>query len=123
MLFRSGLSAHFLIDHEGTIFKTKRTNLKAWHAKGHNTNSIGIELLVKGSWNYAGFLERIKQDYCTLEQMQALIELSNDIIEYWSIDHDSIVRHSDIDPERKQDPGTGFDWSFYKSKLLNNGVD
>lgn len=113
-----GLSAHFLIDHEGKIFKTRRTNLKAWHAKNNNTNTIGIELLVQGSWNYEEFLERIKQDYCTPEQMNSLVELSKDIIEYWSIDLGSIVRHSDIDPARKQDPGAGFDWRSYKSKLL-----
>jgi AmpD protein len=118
-----GLSAHFLIDHEGQVFKTRKTTLKAWHAKNFNTNSVGIELLVQGEHDYNSFLDKIKTDYCTDEQMKALVQLSNGIVEYYNIDQSNVLRHSDIDPERKLDPGAGFDWDYYKSKLFNYGMD
>jgi N-acetyl-anhydromuramyl-L-alanine amidase AmpD len=113
-----GLSAHFLLCPDGSFIKTKKTTLKAWHAKGHNTNTIGIEILAEGEHTYDTFLEKIKTDYVTEAQKEALVEMSNGIIEYYDIPHDKVLRHSDISPDRKYDPGSGFDWEDFKSKLI-----
>jgi len=113
-----GLSAHFLICPNGDIIKTRKTTTIAYHAKGHNRNTVGIEVLVEGNWDYVGFIDKIKENYVKPEQLEALIELTNGIIEHYDIKPDSVLRHSDIDPDRKQDPGKGFPWEYFKKELI-----
>jgi AmpD protein len=113
-----GLSAHFLLKPNGEFIKLRKTHEKAWHAKGHNTNTIGIEVLVEGEHTYQTFLDKIKTDYVTDEQYEALIEMSNGIIEYYDMEKENVLRHSDISPERKYDPGTGFKWQYFKDQLI-----
>lgn len=43
-----GLSVHFLIDNDGTIYQTIDLALMAYHAADWNINSIGVELCNKG---------------------------------------------------------------------------
>lgn len=43
ILQRRGLSSHFVIDNDGTIYQMVDTANVAWHAKGSNDNSIGID--------------------------------------------------------------------------------
>jgi hypothetical protein len=43
-----GLSAHFLIDNDGTIFQTIDLGLMAYHAADWNLYSIGVELCSRG---------------------------------------------------------------------------
>jgi len=43
ILEKRGLSSHFVIDNDGTIFQMVDTNNTAWHAKGVNDVSIGID--------------------------------------------------------------------------------
>jgi N-acetylmuramoyl-L-alanine amidase len=44
-----GLSCHFLIDNDGTIYQTLDLALMGYHASEWNTNSIGVELCNFGS--------------------------------------------------------------------------
>lgn len=113
-----GLSAHFLLQPNGDFVKCRKTTLKAWHAKGFNTNTVGIEVLVEGEHTYESFLNRIKEDWVKPEQTEALIEMANGIITHYDISHDNVLRHSDISPERKVDPGSGMDWDYFKSQLI-----
>lgn len=39
-----GLSCHFLVDNDGTIYQTLDLALAAWHARGHNDIAVGIEV-------------------------------------------------------------------------------
>lgn len=110
------LSAHFLILPNGDVMKLRKTHEIAWHARNHNTNTIGIEVLVEGEHTYDTFIEAIETDWVKPEQMDSLVELTNGIIEYYDINE--IVRHSDIDPVRKADPGSGFDWMGFKERLI-----
>jgi len=112
------LSAHFLIEVNGDVMKLRKTHEVAWHARSHNTNSIGIEVLVKGEHTYQSFLDDIQTDWVFHEQYDSLIELSKNIQEYYDISKEDVVRHSDIDPGRKFDPGTGFDWDHLQKHLL-----
>ncbi|MBL9020378.1 MAG: N-acetylmuramoyl-L-alanine amidase [Myxococcales bacterium] len=43
-----GLSCHFLIDNDGTIFQTIDLALAAWHAAQWNFGSIGVEMCNRG---------------------------------------------------------------------------
>ena len=44
VLEKRGISTHFVIDNDGTIVQLVDTNNIAWHAKGANNNSIGIDI-------------------------------------------------------------------------------
>lgn len=111
------LSAHFLIKPDGEVIKMRHTKTMAWHAKGHNSNTVGIEFLVPGLHTYETFLDMIQTPWVSSEQMDAGIELSQGILDYFDISVDQVVRHSDISPGRKKDPGDGFDWQAFKGRL------
>jgi N-acetylmuramoyl-L-alanine amidase len=104
------VSSHYLIDEDGTAYALVPEERRAWHAgvsfwRGRdnlNDGAIGIELVNPGhEWGYRVFPPR---------QMQALIELCEDILARHEIPPANIVGHSDIAPNRKQDPGELFDW-------------
>lgn len=118
-LEKMGLSAHVLVAPDGDLITTRYDDEGAWHAKGFNTNSLGIEFLVEGLHTYTEFLEAMKTNYITIPQWNSGV---GKIIE-WVENHpiERIDRHSDIDPSRKHDPGEGFDWERLMSELNHNG--
>jgi N-acetylmuramoyl-L-alanine amidase len=104
------VSAHYLIDEDGSVVALVPEQVRAWHAgvsawlgeAGLNDRSIGIELVNPGhEWGYRAFPER---------QYQACIELCQAIIRRWSVPARRVLGHSDVAPERKEDPGELFDW-------------
>lgn len=106
------VSAHYVISEEGEIIQLVEEDCIAWHAgqsywagRTHlNRCSIGIELVNPGHGpNYRPFSKA---------QMEALVELSQDIQARYPIPLHHILAHSDIAPQRKQDPGELFDWDF-----------
>lgn len=113
------VSAHYLIDEDGTIYQLVAEKNRAWHAglsywKGReniNHHSIGIELQNKGHSN--GGPEPFPDD-----QMKALVQLIHNIRTRWIIPNNFILAHSDIAPARKVDPGAGFDWK----RLAREGI-
>jgi hypothetical protein len=44
VLDKRGISVHFLIDNDGTIYQTLDTTHVAWHASGANDFTIGVEI-------------------------------------------------------------------------------
>lgn len=109
------LSAHYLIAPDGTVFQCRPDNERASHARGHNTDTIGIEFLVQGDHNYGSFLESIKTPYLTNVQFDAGVELVDNLMQTHDIQ--SIVRHSDVSPGRKVDPGLGFPWDYFLRRI------
>ena len=105
------LSAHLYIDPKGNKFQCRPFNKIAWHAKGFNEDSIGIEVGVAGEHDYGSFRKRIKEDWVTNPQYGVLVESTIEILRDFPIA--TIVRHSDIDPTRKSDPGDGFPWQRF----------
>ncbi|MFM1769814.1 MAG: hypothetical protein RJA22_2343 [Verrucomicrobiota bacterium] len=45
-----GLSVHFLLDLDGTIYQTLDLKERAWHATSSNTRSVGIEIANVGAY-------------------------------------------------------------------------
>lgn len=45
-----GLSVHFMIDIDGTIYQTMDLKERAWHATSSNTRSVGIEIANMGAY-------------------------------------------------------------------------
>lgn len=114
----SKVSAHYLVEEDGTVFNLVAENKRAWHAgvaywRGHrniNARSIGIEIVNPGhEFGYRDFPEA---------QMRAVVTLSKLITETHAINPWNVVGHSDVAPARKQDPGELFDWH----RLAANGV-
>lgn len=104
-----GLSAHILIAPDGANLRCREDTQGAYHAKRHNKDSLGIEYLVPGVHNYTTFLEAIKTPYVTHDAYTSGLKQIRGWIEEWEIK--TILRHSDIDPDRKVDPGQGFQFS------------
>jgi N-acetylmuramoyl-L-alanine amidase len=105
------VSAHYLIDEDGTIHRLVAEDKRAWHAgQAHwrgitdvNSASIGIELVNPGhEFGYREFAPA---------QIEALIPLLREIKDRYEITRGNIVGHSDIAPTRKQDPGELFPWA------------
>lgn len=110
------VSAHLCVFRDGSVTQFVPLNKRAWHAgvsqfqdrTACNDFSIGIELQGTDDTPY------------TELQYQTLVMLTRHIQNaYPAITRDRIVGHSDIAPGRKTDPGSGFDWRHYKSKLLD----
>ena len=104
------VSAHYLIDEDGSVVALVPEPARAWHAgvscwQGRqrlNDGSIGIELVNPGhEWGYRPFAE---------PQYAACIEVCRAILTRWPIPPERVLAHSDIAPDRKQDPGEWFDW-------------
>lgn len=104
------VSAHYLIEEDGRLFTLVAEERRAWHAgvsfwKGErdiNAVSIGIELVNPGhEFGYRAFPDA---------QIAALTDLLDDIRGRWDIPDSRILGHSDVAPDRKQDPGELFPW-------------
>ena len=104
----SNVSAHYLITRKGEIFNLLCPKYKAWHAgkskwkKNVNINdySIGIELENKGH-NF-GYTDYSKKQYDSLKSLIFFLKKN------FFISDEDIVFHSDIAPNRKEDPGERF---------------
>jgi N-acetylmuramoyl-L-alanine amidase len=104
------VSAHYLVEEDGTIWRLVAEARRAFHAgvsywQGDadlNRMSIGIEIVNPGhEWGYRPFPE---------PQMAAVEALCHAIMARHSIPPYRVVGHSDIAPDRKSDPGELFDW-------------
>lgn len=105
------VSAHYLVDLDGSVIQLVAEDKRAWHAgqsywRGMtdlNTHSIGIEIQNTGhSLGYVPFPDR---------QIAGVIALCRDILTRHDIPARNILAHSDIAPARKQDPGHLFPWA------------
>jgi N-acetylmuramoyl-L-alanine amidase len=113
------VSAHYLIDEDGTAYRMVAEDRRAWHAGfSHwsgainiNDRSIGIEIVNPGhEFGYRAFPEA---------QMEAVEELLAQIVARHRISPARVVGHSDIAPTRKQDPGELLDWKRLADKGLS----
>jgi N-acetylmuramoyl-L-alanine amidase len=105
------VSAHYLVDEDGTVWRLVDEAKRAWHAgvsswRGRsdiNAASIGIELVNPGhEFGYRPFPKA---------QMAVLTELARAILTRHPIPARHVLGHSDVAPLRKQDPGELFEWA------------
>jgi len=106
----SRVSCHYVVEEDGTVWRLVPEARRAWHAglsfwRRHdllNGRSIGIEIVNPGhEWGYRPFPEA---------QMAAVRDLALGILSRHPIPARNVVAHSDIAPDRKEDPGELFDW-------------
>jgi len=110
-LHKIRLSAHILIAPDGEIFRLRHDDEIAYHAKGFNANSLGVEFLVSGRHDYASFIEAIRVPYLFDRQYLAGVAIVKEWVKKYQIN--DIYQHSELSPERKLDPSTGFPWSKF----------
>lgn len=103
-----GVSAHYLIGRDGTVYQLVREKDIAYHAgvssvpdgrTGVNVFSVGIELV------------NTKTDKFTASQYNVLNDLISELKSRYNIKY--VLGHNQIAPDRKDDPWN-FDWSKLK---------
>lgn len=104
------VSSHYVVEEDGRVFRLVPEERRAWHAgvsswKGQtdiNSRSVGIEIVNPGhEFGYRLFPEA---------QIVSVIALVADIRTRWTVENGWIVGHSDVAPDRKDDPGELFPW-------------
>ena len=104
------VSAHYLVEEDGAVFALVPEERRAWHAgksfwcgeRDINARSIGVEIVNPGhEFGYRPFPDA---------QIAAVIELLADVRSRWSIEDERLLGHSDVAPDRKEDPGELFPW-------------
>jgi N-acetylmuramoyl-L-alanine amidase len=117
ILTEQQVSSHYLVtdDPQPVIYRLVDESQQAYHAGNSswknftqlNTSSVGIEIVNRGWVDtpagrvYAPFPQ---------PQIDALIPLLQDIVKRHNVAPENILAHSDIAPQRKQDPGPMFPW-------------
>lgn len=105
------VSAHYLVEEDGTVWALVDEDKRAWHAgvaqwRGEtnvNARSIGIEIVNPGhEFGYCAFPEA---------QIEAVRNLAKEILERHPVPARNVVGHSDVAPTRKSDPGEFFPWA------------
>ncbi|MGH7040622.1 MAG: N-acetylmuramoyl-L-alanine amidase [Acetobacteraceae bacterium] len=112
------VSSHYVVDEDGAVLRLVAEGRRAWHAgvsfwRGHrglNDRSIGIEIVNPGhEWGYRDF---------PVLQLAAVCDLCLALFSRHRIPQRNVVGHSDIAPDRKEDPGEKFAWE----QLARSGV-
>ncbi|WP_130618552.1 N-acetylmuramoyl-L-alanine amidase [Dyella amyloliquefaciens] len=119
----TGASGHYYIDRDGSIYCYVPTTRVANHVRGHNPDSIGIELVNLGRYpHWWDSRNQTMTEPYTADQLEALLALLAELRE----EHPNlrqIAGHEDLDTarlpasddpsievSRKLDPGPLFPW-------------
>lgn len=117
------VSAHYVIEQDGEVHALVPEACRAWHAgvsfwrgvRGLNDRSIGIEIVNPGhEWGYVPFPPA---------QMEAVAMLCRAILSRQPVPQRNVVAHSDIAPDRKQDPGELFPWAWLAAQGVGLWTD
>ncbi|MGL4251787.1 MAG: N-acetylmuramoyl-L-alanine amidase [Aeromonas sp.] len=119
------VSAHYLVPRESRetplpVYQLVPDSQRAWHAgrsrwqqsAGLNASSLGIEIvnLAYPPEDEARLPHQRHWQPYTPQQIAAVGALSRDLITRYRIPPTQVLAHSDIAPDRKQDPGPHFPW-------------
>lgn len=106
----SQVSCHYFVFENGRVLQLVPESRRAWHAGAGrwdtlddlNSHSIGIEIANPGhEHGYRAF---------PAIQMRTVVALCADIVGRHAIPRHRVIGHSDMAPQRKDDPGELFDW-------------
>jgi len=126
----TGDSGHFYIDRDGTVQMWVAPDRVAHHVRGHNTRSIGIELVNRGRWpNWLDSRQQDWQESYESQQIEALVMLVHKLrLELPGLRF--IAGHDELDTglvnatdnpavkiRRKVDPGPAFPWAEVEASL------
>jgi N-acetylmuramoyl-L-alanine amidase len=118
----SQVSCHYFVFEDGRIWQLVPEARRAWHAgrgawrgiTDMNSASIGIEIVNPGhEHGYGAF---------PAEQITAVTALCADIVGRHAIAPGFVIAHSDMAPDRKQDPGELFPWQVLHTAGVGHWV-
>lgn len=110
----SQVSAHVVIDRDGTIYRVVPDNFVAWHAGESslhgatkvNQFSLGVELVDDSdSDEYSSQQWSSLVSWCAVKAVKYKVPLSR------------VIGHCHVSPGRKIDPGPDFDWYRFGRSL------
>ena len=116
---KSNVSCNYFIGSKGNIIQVVPDEYASWHAgisswknkKFLNKSSIGIEIQNPGHQNrYIQFSKK---------QINSIIKLLKFLVKKYKIRKNFILGHSDISPDRKEDPGEKFPWKTLSRNNLS----
>lgn len=120
-LLALNLSVHALCYPDGTIAECVPSSQMAWHAKGFNNGTLGMEFIVPGEHDYTSFLRTIgaigtmPADPYRLEQYDAggwwFAQRAREYDLNYTL---HVTSHHRLDPQRKRDPGPVFAWALFR---------
>ena len=111
------VSSHYIISLEGHIYQLVADEKRAWHAglsawynqSNLNCSSIGIEIVDTTD-------QGIRLHNFPEIQVRSVISLCKSLINKYKIPKYNILAHSDVAPDRKDDPGQYFNWQLLHSE-------
>lgn len=126
----SKVSAHYVLNRDGTVYRVVNEDNSAWHARSFNKRSIGIEVV-----NYGFDCQKLGGTNCqsygndgrTWEpypsmQIRVLAKLAAEIIRRNPNilpDREHIIGHYQVpDNGGKEDPGPLFPWSTFMDEVI-----
>ncbi|MDQ6214677.1 N-acetylmuramoyl-L-alanine amidase [Achromobacter insolitus] len=129
LLSKGKVSAHYLVNEAGRVYRLVDENRAAWHAGASswygniamNSTSIGIEIVNPG-WTEGTDGKPVWHPYDE-RQLRALTLLLRDIAQRHGIAPENVVGHSDIAPQRKVDPGPLFPWKMLAEAGIGRWYD
>ena len=113
---QSRVSAHYLVFEDGRVVQMVDEGRRAWHAgrsfwageRDVNSRSIGIEIANPGhQLGYRPFPD---------PQIESVIALCSGVLGRHRIRPERVLAHSDVAPDRKEDPGESFPWQMLSSQ-------
>ena len=120
ILTQQQVSSHYLVtdDEKPVIYGLVPESNQAYHAGVSswknftqlNTSSVGIEIVNRGWVDSAN--GRVYFPF-PQAQIDTVIELVRDIAKRHNVPPENVLGHSDIAPQRKQDPGPLFPWKRF----------
>ncbi|MCC7387006.1 MAG: N-acetylmuramoyl-L-alanine amidase [Deltaproteobacteria bacterium] len=115
----SGVSAHYVVGKDGTIYHLVPDERAAWHAgrsslhgersPSVNARSIGIEIVNDGS----GRTPFTDPQYASVRALVGYLSQT------YQVPKENIVGHKDVAPGRKVDPAPNFAWG----RIIDDGTE
>ena len=112
------VSAHYLVDEDGTIYRLVDESKRAWHAGKSRGGGVTDVNRAPGGRAIGNTGHAIGDRPVPAEQMASVIPLVADIKERHGIGRGNVVGHSDVAPARKEDPGELFPWDALAKRRL-----
>jgi N-acetyl-anhydromuramyl-L-alanine amidase AmpD len=118
----TGVSTHVFALPDGRGVREVDSWEKAWHCKGFNTSTVGIEFVLAGVWPYGEFIEAMKgtrNATYTDEQIAFGVEWcqARSREHGFELTAETVRTHAQRDPDRKRDPGIIFDYPGFIASL------
>lgn len=121
-----GRSTHAFVLPDGLVVREVDSWYKAWHARGHNSRSVGLEFVLRGVWPWNKFQAAMRGERDDAAYAPAQLRAAEDWVRARAIEHDfrltelSVRTHRQLDPERKLDPGDVFPLDDFLAAVVDD---